>query len=191
MQPNRRLSEVLPLQFRDGGQVRQFSKPCVRCGNMLNAQHMIGVAQLVDDQIAIAARAQCPVCGERFSVTCLIDGHKHVRRVVLPYWLFNPYLRSMRPAGTAVPQREIPSSDELHAPPSLSMEVPEAEPVRALMPQVDVERSEESVGHYQNRPIPAWIKVNGKIFNFERVAVDARTKEGEFLLDGYLVYRGQ
>ena len=191
MQPNRRLSDILPLRFRSGEQVRQFSKPCIRCGNMLNAQHMVGVAQLIDDQIAIAAKAQCPVCGERFSVTCLIDGHKHVRRVVLPYWIFNPYLRTMSPAESQGVVREESPSDELPMTPTLSTEIPAPEPRRAPMPQVDVERSDESVGRYQGKPIPAWVRVNGKVFNFERIAADARTREGEFLLDGCLVYRGQ
>lgn len=190
MQANRRLSDILPLHFRNGQQIRQFSKPCLGCGKMLTAQHMQGVAQLLDDQIAIAARAQCPACGARFSVTCLIDQEKRVRRVVLPYWLFNPYLRAMRPSGVTVKSRDVEQDEELPRPSTPSVEAPQ--PVAEPMPSVDVERSEESVGRYQGKPIPAWVRINGKAFAFDRIAAEGvRTKEGEFLLDGYLVYRGQ
>lgn len=191
MQPNRRLSDMLPLRFRNGEQVRQFSKPCIRCGTMLNAQHMVGAAQLIDDQIAIAAKAQCPACGERFSVTCLIDGHKHVRRVVLPYWLFNPYLRMQQSSGMVAPRRESTFDEDRPAPAEFPAEMPAPEPERSQVLQGDIERAGESVGRYQGKPIPAWVRVNGKIYRFERVAADSRTRNGEFLLDGYLVYRGE
>ncbi len=192
MQPNRRLSDVLPLRFSSGEQVRQFSKPCIHCGGMLTAQHMFGVACLVNDEhIAIAARAHCPACGERFSVTCMIDDKKRVRRVVLPYWLFNPYLRMLRPSGLVVARREIQPNDESPLTSTLTVEEPAA-PAPALDPSLDIERADEAVGRYQGKPIPAWVRVNGKMFAFERIASEARTThEGEFLLDGCLVYRGQ
>ena len=189
MQANRRLSEVFPLRFRNGEQIRQFSKPCIGCGKMLTAQHMQGVVQLLDDQIAIAARAQCPACGARFSVTCLIDEEKRVRRVVLPYWLFNPYLRAMRPSSEAPKSSEFEMNAELPRP---RLRAEESQPMPEPMLSVDVVRATESVGRYQDKPIPAWVRINGKEFAFDRIAAeDARTKEGEFLLDGYLVYRVQ
>ncbi len=190
MQPNRRLSDVLPLRFPGGEQVRQFSKPCIHCGSMLTAQHMLGVACLVNDHIAIAARAHCPSCGERFSVTCMIDEKKRVRRVVLPYWLFNPYLRMLRPSGLVVARSDMPPNDDMPRSPMLTVEEPP--PPAAPAPQLDIERADEAVGRYQGKPIPAWVRVNGKLFSFERIASEARTtNEGEFLLDGCLVYRGQ
>ena len=187
MQPNRRLSEILPLRCPDGQQVSQFSKPCIRCGNVLSARDMVGAAKLLDEQIAIAAMAQCPACGQRFPVTCLIDEQKQVRRVVLPYWIFNPYLRSLRPSVQGAAQGEAGRSDS-RTDSSAGMAEPVA-PVPTPTPVThDVERSEESVGHYQGRPIPAWVRVNGRQLAFERVSPDARIREGEFLLDGCLVY---
>ncbi|MDR3412785.1 MAG: hypothetical protein P4L87_17865 [Formivibrio sp.] len=187
MQPNRRISDVLPLSFSSGGQVRQFSKPCLHCGSMLTAKHMVGAACVMNNQIAIAARAQCPSCGESFSVTCLIDDKKRVRRVVVPYWLFNPYLRMLRPQGQVLAQREVSPDDELPVPSTLTVEEPVPVPVIPL----DIERAEDTVGRYQNKPIPAWVRVNGKLFSFDHVAINTRTQDGEFLLDGCLVYRGQ
>ncbi len=191
MQPNRPLSEILPLRFPNGQQVSQFSKPCIRCGNLLSARDMVGAAQLLDEQIAIAAMAQCPSCGQRFPVTCLIDDQKQVRRVVLPYWIFNPYLRSLRPSDRAAGPGTSPDSDITMT--TLSAEIPQpvVPPHAPASVSHDVERSEESVGHYQGRPIPAWVRVNGRQLVFERVSPDSRIKEGEFLLDGCLVYRMQ
>lgn len=188
MQPNRRLSEILPLRFPNGQQISQFSKPCIRCGNVLSARDMVGAAQLLDEQIAIAAMAQCPSCGQRFPVTCLIDDQKQVRRVMLPYWIFNPYLRSLRPSGQGAGQGAKPEGDSMLTTLSAEMAEPVA-PVPTPTPVAhDVERSEESVGHYQGRPIPAWVRVNGRQLAFVRVSPDARIREGEFLLDGCLVY---
>lgn len=179
MQANRRLSEILPVHFRNGGQVRQFSKPCTHCGQMLNASHMNGVAKLVNDHIAIAARAHCPTCGETFAVTCLISPDKRVRRVVLPYWLFNPYIRMLKD------EQPVFARDKT----TIIAPVPAAEPEPVL--PVEVECAEEAVGRYQGKPIPAWVRVNGKQFAFERIAPEARTAAEEFLLDGCLVYRLQ
>lgn len=176
MQPNRRLSDNLPIRFASGEQVRQFSKPCVHCGKMLDASCMQGVARLVGDQIAIAAKAHCPSCGARFPIVCLIDEDKRVRRVVLPYWLFNFYLRLI--ADDPLPESARPQPDATVS----AVPAPQAvsEPV---------ELSEESVGRYQGRPIPAWVRVNGRQLVFARIAPQARAGEGEFLLDGCLLYR--
>lgn len=180
MQPNRRLNEILPVRFRNGEQIRQFSKPCVQCGQMLNAQHMAGVVRLVGDHIAIAAQAKCPVCGAQFSVTCLIDEGKRVRRVILPYWLFNPYLRMIN---------DDPQSSETNAA-DAPVDVPKMpEPAPQSVIPLDIVRATDVVGRYQGKPIPAWVLVNGKQFSFERVALEARTGADEFLLDDCLVYR--
>lgn len=182
MQPNRRLSDIFPVSFRNGEQVRQFSKPCVHCGQMLNIQHMHGIACLLNDHIAIAASAKCPACGERFPVTCLINENKQVRRVVLPYFLFNPYLRVLKPVVISA----LPAKNTLFEPEK--PDVPAVTPVSAV--PLEIERAEEAVGRYRDKPIPAWVRVNGKQFTFERVAFEARTGDGEFLLDDCLVYRG-
>lgn len=183
MQANRPLNEYLPLRFRNGEQVRQFSKPCLQCGKMLHAKSMKGVACLLNDQIAIAAQAQCPSCAARFPVTCLINENKQVRRVIMPYFLFNPYLRLLAPAAVASASAN-------------KMGIPEAElpdtPIAAMPASVvakEVIRAEEAVGRYQDKPIPAWVQVDGKRYEFQRITFEARAGEGEFLLDGHLIYR--
>ncbi|QZA81118.1 hypothetical protein [Deefgea piscis] len=47
MQPNRRLSDFLPLKFANGNQVKQFSKPCVLWHDA-RRQKMNGIARLVE-----------------------------------------------------------------------------------------------------------------------------------------------
>lgn len=179
MLPNRRLNEYLPIRFANGDQVRQFSKPCVHCGQMLNAQHMHGVARLVKEYIAIAAKAHCPTCGQSFSVTCLVDEDKRVQRVVIPYWLFNPYLRLLggQPDESSLDMTELRSDEPDDA-------VPQTPP-----PVVELQMAKEAIGRYQGKPIPAWVRVDGQLFDFDRVAPDSRAARGEFLLDGCLVYR--
>ncbi|WP_028454927.1 hypothetical protein [Chitinilyticum litopenaei] len=181
MLPNRPLNESLPLKFANGEQVRQFSKPCVSCGSMLHARNMHGVARLVEDHIAIAAKAHCPQCRTSFGVTCVIDCNKQVRRVILPRLLFNLYLRNLPVQdGERGPEQRL---DEAAITP--------ASPAAAPLPAGGelVARAEENVGRYQDRPIPAWIEVGGARLAFDRVAPDARIERGEYLLDGCLVYR--
>jgi hypothetical protein len=176
MLPNRPISEYLPIRFANGEQVRQFSKPCVQCGHMLNAKHMHGVARLFKAHVAIAAKAHCPACNKEFAVTCLIDDGKRVQRVVVPYWLFNPYLRVLKP---------LP--DEVDA---QSGSMPEPVPaVSVASTPLSLQKAEEVVGRYQGNPIPAWVRVEGQLFTFDRVVQDKQVAQGEFLLDGCLVYR--
>lgn len=180
MQKNRRLSECLPISFADGTQVRQFSKPCLRCNHMLNAKQMFGIARMLDNHIVIAARAHCPSCNADFPVTCVINSEKQVQRVIVPYFLFNPYLRLIpMQEGERIVVAPRPEDAESSEP------VPPSPPVASL----DVVRAEEAIGQYAGQPIPAWVQVNGQQYAFERIAPDARTQQGEFLLDGHLVYR--
>lgn len=173
MRKNHPLHHYLPIQFRNKEQVRQFSKPCAHCGKMLHAKHMHGVARLLDDHIAIAAKAHCPSCGTRFPVMCVIDNSKRVRRVLLPYFFFSLYLRSLKlRADEAEPVAKV-----TEAPPK-----PAPEPV-------DLVRAEEIVGRYQDKAIPAWIRVDGQEFAFERIAPHGRASQNEFLLDGCLIYK--
>ncbi|KAF0813766.1 hypothetical protein IGB42_01445 [Andreprevotia sp. IGB-42] len=188
MLPKQTLNRLLPIRFRNGEQVRQFSKPCVRCGQMINAKDMLGMARLLDDQIAIAAEARCPHCGESFGVACVVDAEKRVRRVVIPAWMFGLYLRNLpqqageriiTPADAAAPATEAPVA----VPPAL----PEAAaPSRAQ----DIVRGEEVVGRYLDKPIPAWVQVDGRRLAFERVELGQKVAPHEFLLDGCLVYKG-
>lgn len=179
MLPNRRLSDYLPVRFANGDQVRQFSKPCVHCGQMLNAQHMQGVARLIKAHIAIAAKAHCPACDKQFSVTCLIDEDKRVQRVVVPYWLFNPYLRMLQPQ-----ENETLFEGGARQPEPMPETL-----VAKEIPISQLQLAEEAVGRYQGKPIPAWVRVNGELFTFDRVVQNAQAAQGEFLLDGCLVYQ--
>ena len=180
MLPNRRLSDYLPIRFATGEQVRQFSKPCVHCGQMLNAQHMQGIARLVKGYIAIAAKAHCPACDEGFPVVCLIDEEKRVQRVVIPHFLFNPYLR-------ALPTQPEENVRQQNSAPDFVPAQPETVAVPVSASQI--QKSDEAVGRYQGNPIPAWVRVDGQLFAFDRVVQDAQAAQGEFLLEGCLVYR--
>lgn len=196
MQPNRRLSDFLPLKFANGNQVKQFSKPCVQCGTMLEAKQMTGVARLVENHIAIAATAQCPKCGENFGVACVISPEKQVKRVVLPRFLFNLYLRALPvQKGESAPQAMLNHQ---------TLDLPEVRDARedaaaiarsnAAQQQVrasEIVRAEEAIGRFKDKIIPAWLLLDGHRFEFDRIAPDGLAGEGEFLLDDCLVYRAK
>ncbi|QLG88757.1 hypothetical protein HQ393_11215 [Chitinibacter bivalviorum] len=192
MQPNRRLSDFLPLKFANGQEIKQFSKPCVACGKMLHAKHMHGVARLIENHIAIAAKAHCESCGADFSVACVINSDKQVKRVVLPRILFNLYLRNLplqnQETAPSAYVREQPLPEELDAREDAA-EYRRAGPVKPSFQPRDIVRAEESLGRFQEKPIPAWLILDGARFEFDRIAPDARTKDGEYLLDGCLIYR--
>lgn len=167
------IHHYLPLSFRNKEQVRQFSKPCTHCGKMLHAKNMHGVARLIDDHIAIAAKAHCSDCGNQFSVMCVIDNQKRVRRVLLPYFFFSLYLRSLK-----MQQGETEPAPKVEAAPAAPAPMP-----------TDLVRAEESVGRYRGEPIPAWIRFDGRELLFDRISSGGHLAAGEFLLDGHLVYR--
>jgi hypothetical protein len=197
MQPNRRLSDFLPLKFANGNQVKQFSKPCVKCGTMLEAKHMNGVARLVEDHIAIAAEAKCHKCGEVFGVACVINPEKQVKRVVLPRVLFNLYLRVLpvqkgetasqamlnRSAFDVLPEARDAAED--------AAEIARANAARQQVKAQDIVRAEEAIGRFQDKAIPAWLLLDGNRFEFDRIAPNAQVGEGEYLLDGCLIYRAK
>ncbi|WP_035059406.1 hypothetical protein [Andreprevotia chitinilytica] len=181
MLPKRPLNQLLPIRFRNGEQVRQFSKPCVRCGAMLNAKDMEGAARLVDDHIAIAVKAHCPECGENFGVACVIDSAKRVRRVVIPTWAFGLYLRRL-PLQDG--ERELPPAGRQAESDDIAPAIPTPPPA----PQ-HIVRGEEVIGRYLDKPIPAWVLVDGRRFAFERIELGQKLAPQEFLLDGCLVYK--
>ncbi|WP_297575411.1 hypothetical protein [uncultured Deefgea sp.] len=196
MQPNRRLSDFLPLKFANGNQVKQFSKPCVRCGTMLDAKQMNGIARLVENHIAIAATAQCPKCSENFGVACVINPDKQVKRVVLPRVLFNLYLRALPVQKNELSAESIPNRGAMSRPEVRDAIEDAAEIARrqASAQQVkarDIVRSEEALGRFNEKAIPAWLLLDGHRFEFERIAPNAQVGEGEFLLDDCLIYRAK
>jgi hypothetical protein len=183
MLPNQRLKQCLPLKFKNGSQVRQFSKPCVSCGEMLQANDMYGIARLVENHIAIAAKARCPKCETEFGVCCIIDDEKKVRRLILPQFAFNLYLRNLPLQAAEIEAAAAPK--EIDPPPVQ----PSPAPLVVRSP-ANIQRADEVIGSYQQKPIPAWVVVDGQQLNFDRVSPDARVAAGEFLLDGCFIYRG-
>jgi len=184
MQKTQRLDHFLPTRFKRGTLVRQFSKPCVNCNAMLNADAMHGIARLLDDHLALAATAHCPSCDARFAVSCVIDADKRVRRVVLPGWLFKLYLRSlpMQPGERAAREEAQAQLARDRAARDTATPAPAA-------PSIEYPRAHDVVGQYQGKPIPAYILVAGREVPFDRVAPDGRREPGEYLLDGFLVYK--
>lgn len=183
MLANQRLNQCLPLRFKNGVQVRQFSKPCVSCGEMLQAKDLYGIARLVENHIAIAAKAHCPKCSTEFGVCCIIDNEKKVRRLMLPQFAFNLYLRNL-PVQPAELEAAVAAREAEAAAPAKPASAP------FVPTPSNVQLAVEVIGSYQKKPIPAWVIVDGKQLNFDRVSPDARVSEGEFLLDGCFIYRG-
>lgn len=180
MQPIQRLDQFLPARFSDGTVVRQFSKPCVKCGQMLHARHMHGIARLLGDHLAVAADADCPVCKARFGVACVIDTEKRVRRVALPFFLFKLYLRLLALSPAEIAARQVALDEAL-----ASAEASPASPP----PAPDYPRSEAIIGRYADKPIAAHIVVNGQQLPFDRIQADGQLAPGEYLLDGCFVYK--
>lgn len=184
------LHHYLPYQFPNGTVIRQFSKPCLRCNEMVHSQHMYGIIRQIDVYAALAARAKCPACALEFNVACVINNQKQVRRVMLPPLLFRWYLQ-MLPPNSRTPAPVIHGAKE--APAALATPtLHDTEPVTPDTPSAPVfafERSQESVGQYNGKPIPAYIIVADEHIPFSRVAsTHPNIGSGEYLVDGCLIY---
>ncbi|WP_374349667.1 hypothetical protein [Chitinimonas sp.] len=177
MQKTERIDHYLPCRFKSGAIIKQFSKPCVQCGQMLQAKHMHGIARLVEDHLALAATADCPACHAKFGVACVIDNEKRVRRVVLPVWGFKLYLRLLPEQAGELAAREAARAQ-------LAAERP-AQPAAP----VDYPRADTALGQYAGKPIPAHIVVDGRQVPFDRIELTGKIAPGEYLLDGHLVYK--
>ncbi|TSJ91157.1 hypothetical protein [Chitinimonas sp. BJB300] len=178
MRPTNRIDHFLPIRFKNGAVVKQFSKPCIKCGQLLQARHMHGIARLLEDHLAMAATAHCPACHTQFGVACVIDNEKRVRRVVLPLFLFKLYLRTlaMHPDEVAAHEQALADIAKAQTP------VIKAEPV-------DYPRAGSIIGRYGDKPIPAYIVVDGREVPFDRIEADGQVNVGEYLLDGCFVYK--
>ena len=174
-----RLDRYLPIRFTQGGLIRQFSKPCVKCGQMLHAQNMQGIARLIDNHLVIAARAECTACQTVFPVCCVVNSEKQVRRLVLPVWLFLMYLRFL-------PEQPGERLAQAAAVAQLAEEVNRQ---AAPAPRIDYPRADTTLGQYQGKTIPAHIIVDGREIPFDRIEPDGRVKQGEYLLDDHFVYK--
>jgi len=173
-----RLDRYLPIRFAQGGLIRQFSKPCVKCGQMLHAQQMHGIARLIDNHLVIAAHAECSGCEARFPVCCVVNSEKQVRRLVLPAWLFLMYLRFL-------PEQPGERLAQAAAVAQLAEDSRRPEPA----PRIDYPRAETTLGQYQGKAIPAHIIVDGREVPFDRIELNGHVTAGEYLLDEHFVYK--
>lgn len=181
MRPTQRIDHFLPVRFKRGTLVKQFSKPCIQCGEVLQGRHMHGIARMIDDHLALAATAHCPKCETRFGVACVIDSDKRVRRVSLPTWGFKLYLRVLKPLpGEAAAHEEAVAQVAREAAAGVA---------RTAAASVDYPRADSALGQYQGKPIPTYIVVDGREVPFDRIEPDGRVATGEYLLDGHLVYK--
>lgn len=185
MQAKKPIDQFLPVRFKHGSVVKQFSKPCIKCGQVLQANQMLGILRVIDDHIALAAEASCHQCHTQFGVACVIDNDKKVRRVALPAFLFGWYLRAL-PEQPAEMEQQTLSGPAAEEPRNVTLAKPQAAPTP---PQVDYPRASVSVGQYQGKPIPAYILVAGREIPFDHIALDGTAGSGEFLIDGLFVYK--
>jgi hypothetical protein len=183
------LPHYLPFQFRNGVIIRQFSKPCLRCNEILHSQHMYGLIRPIDNYAALAAQAKCPVCKLQFNIACIINDQKEVRRVLLPTLLFRWYLQIL-PSTARMPAPSQNTHEAAQPFASPSSPVPSPLPAdTASAPSFHFDRSEEAIGHYNGKPIPAYIIMDNEPIPFARVAAaNPQLKAGEYLIDGYLIY---
>lgn len=178
------LAQYLPFQFSNGSLIRQFSKPCLRCHKMLDSQHMHGIIRAVDNYAALAARATCPSCQLNFNVACIITHTKEVRGIWLPARFFRWYLQIL-PFTSRMPKPFIhPVKPILEGDATLSTTT------AAAAPSFEFERSEENVGHYNDKPIPAYIIVAQEHIPFFRISLTGALQDpSEYLIDQHLIYK--
>lgn len=182
-----KISRSLPITFANGNAVRQFAKHCVRCRQLVSGEHMYGVMTLVQDRIVLAAEAHCPHCQAKFPVTCVITDDKKVHRVVLPmtilrWWLASSQAGRPRSANTRAQDWEYPATPPVATPPPAPAVVQHTHPDQ---------RSEDSIGRFQDVAIPAWVQVNGIRYVFARPVVDKASLSlapHELLIDGCLIF---
>lgn len=181
--PNR-LSHFLPLSFRNGQSISRFAKHCVHCNELVTAEHMHGVAAVIQNRIVIAARARCPACHAEFPITCVITEDKKVHRVLLPGWILSWWLSTVK--TDSQPRTRSRDWQYEEAPP---------QPSPARSPSVDREKatlSPDSLGQFDGEPIPAWIMVDGTTLHFVRTApkgIHEPLRDGEVLFNDRLIYR--
>ncbi|TDR72504.1 hypothetical protein [Paludibacterium purpuratum] len=177
-----KISRFLPISFANGTKVRRFAKHCPRCGNMVTADTMHGIASLLENRIFVSAKASCPVCQKRFSVACVITDNRHVHRVLAPDWLFALWLRmTVRNLPQPVHHREWELPEE-SAPAAIGMVLNDSE---------DVLHSQEILGKFDGTLISSWIEYQGLRYHFERAAPPGSIKlaADQILFDGKLIYQ--
>lgn len=176
-----KISQFLPIRFRNGDRIQQFAKKCPHCDKTVSATHMFGIAANINERVLLAAQAECPHCQFRFPVTCVITAQKRVLRVALPLWLYRMYIQMLSRSGQKTPPPENASHQA----------TAEVAPSSAISME-QVTTAVETLGSYLDKPIFAWIRRNGLIYDFERVCANPATEQladDECLLEAWLVYK--
>ncbi|MCW3481010.1 hypothetical protein OL229_15790 [Neisseriaceae bacterium JH1-16] len=174
------IARYLPHTFANGTTVRRFAKPCPRCRQVVESTDMYGQLAVLQDRLFVAAEGRCRHCHHRFSIACMISNDKHVHRVALPMWAFKLWLK-MATRNTIQP------SD-----PNWSLPEPEPEPTVPSLADGDVTMADTIVGRYDGLEIPAWIRHDGRRYNFERTIATGQSPQlasSEQLFRERLVYR--
>lgn len=177
-----RISRFLPLTFKNGQTITRFAKHCVRCNELVGADHMHGIAALVQDRGVIAATARCPHCDTEFPVTCVITSDKRVHKVVLPVFILRWWL------GTTI-RSPRPRTESHHWQYEEASNIP---PAAASIPSTEVVASPDILGSFDGKAIPAWLDVDGQIYDFSRTSQDGQHTKltpQEILFEDSLVYR--
>ena len=123
-----KISQFLPIRFRNGDRIQQFAKKCPHCGKTVSAAHMYGIAANINERVLLAAQAQCAHCQYRFPVTCVITAQKRVLRVALPLWLYRLYIQLLARSG----QQPAPVAD--NPPAAMPEPAPVAVPQKKVQP---------------------------------------------------------
>jgi len=197
MMQSDRLDRFFPITYPNGATVSRFAKPCPHCQQLVKASAMEGVAILLQDKVFVLADAECPQCQHRFVVKCVIDAYKRVFPVQLPVFLYRWMLHwgARRQLKLFRQQPEWQRARRLVEAMD-SAEVKEAVSQltsRLLADSAAVEKSADIVGRFQNLPIYAWLRHDGRTLLFDRAAPDSdaqfQLQAGEVLFDGRLIYK--
>ena len=197
MMQSDRLDRFFPITYPNGATVSRFAKPCPHCQQLVKASAMEGVAILLQDKVFVLADAECPQCQHRFVVKCVIDAYKRVFPVQLPVFLYRWMLHwgARRQLKLFRQQPEWQRARQLveAMDPEQVKDAVQQLSSRVLSDSSEVEKSPDVVGRFQNQPIYAWLRHDGRTLVFDRAAAGSdaqfQLKEGEVLFDGRLVYR--
>lgn len=151
---------------------------------------MYGRVLLAQDRILLAAQAHCPHCGHRFPVSCVITDDKRVHRVIIPMNLLRWWLSTVRQHHVSGEPATQARDWEFHPATTL----PEHQHLAMSPPKVTLPdaRSDDIIGSFDGKPIPAWVRYQQKMYEFTRVwqqkSGTPLLNEQEILIDEVLIY---
>ena len=171
---------VLPLHLSDGLVLSGVELDCRGCGRSYRLTSGEGQPGLRGGRVALAASSHCPRCGTQARFLVLVDAVRRrakVQRVSrFGLWLAQVMIvLGRKRSGQVV---EMPAPAQATEP-----------PVEAL-----IETSDETVGQFRGEPIPAWITVDGQLFEYAGIlpkGTQGRTRIGssEYAIEPGLLYR--